>query len=133
METKEYLESKTANNLKAGTCALLEAKSGIPYEDLYQYFYIQNERNSGEPSQRQSDLLNFLEALVMIKNLIFKKPGVKSASLIGVYGLLCSGKARVEQRRRNIQIPHKTVIEAAVRGLPTQNARTDRRCTEECN
>lgn len=92
MEAKEYLESKTANNLKAGTCALLESKSGIPYEDLYQYFYIQNERNSGEPSQRQNDLLNFLEALVMMKNLTFKKPGVKNGSVVGVYGLLCSGK-----------------------------------------
>ena len=87
----DLLDTKVLGQLRAGTAHILSSKSGVPSEDLHQYLYLLAEKATPEQSSRQIDLVSILEALVLLRSLLFKSWNYKASQLPELYGLLCSG------------------------------------------
>lgn len=91
MEAKEIADAKLLSLLKSGGAHILDSKSGIPFEDFYQFIYISNEGMQSEQSARLSEKLNMLKAVCTIKNLAFRNLSKKDLGLDEAFGLSCIG------------------------------------------
>ena len=88
----DFLETKAAGQLRAGTAHILSSRSGVPAEDLHQYLYLLTERASPDQTSRQVDLVSILEAMVMARGLLYRSWGHKSSQLPEIYGHMCGGR-----------------------------------------
>lgn len=95
----DHIDQKAAGQLRAGTAHLLTHRSGVPAEDLHQYLYLLTERSSTDQSARQVDLVSFLEALVVVRSLMYRSWSHKAAQLPEIYGLMCGGSSELWQRK----------------------------------
>jgi hypothetical protein len=90
MEGDDMMDNRLLNILKSGASYFLDSKSGVPYEDLYQYLYIQNEKSHiDQNSQKSIERINFLTAVQNMRNLTFHSVNKKRMELENCYGLIC--------------------------------------------
>jgi hypothetical protein len=87
----EAIDGRVLSQLRFGAAYILEARSGVPAEDLHQCLYLQAERAAPEQTARQLELVGFLEGVTLLRALAFKTFSQKREQFGQIYGLVCGG------------------------------------------